>query len=67
MDANAWRVEGLMADRNISRKLKGKILMWCAMPAYQSRDGGTDRETTTEAAGLQEQLGQRIVVVKSVF
>ena len=30
---NAWRrAEKLMADRKISRKLKGKLLM-CAMPA----------------------------------
>ena len=28
------RVEGVMADRKISRKLKGNILMSCVMPAY---------------------------------
>ena len=28
------RVEGEMADRKISRKLKGNVLMSCVMPAY---------------------------------
>ena len=28
------RVEGVMADRKISRKLKGNVLMLCVMPAY---------------------------------
>ena len=33
--ANAWRVEeGVMSDRKISRKLKGKVLMLCVMLAY---------------------------------
>ena len=33
--AYPWiRVEGLMADRKISRKLKGKVLGSCVMPAY---------------------------------
>ena len=32
--ANAWRnVEGVMMDRNISRKLKGKVLDSCIVPA----------------------------------
>ena len=32
--ANAWRnVEGVMVDRNISRKLKGKVLNSCVMLA----------------------------------
>ena len=32
--ANAWRnVEGVMMDRKISRKLKGKVLDSCVMPA----------------------------------
>ena len=35
MDANAWRrVEEIIADRKISRKLKGKVLMLCVIPAY---------------------------------
>ena len=32
--ANAWRVERVTADRKISRKLKGKVLMSCVTPAY---------------------------------
>ena len=36
MDAIAWRrMEGVMADRKISRKLKGKVLMSCVMLAYR--------------------------------
>ena len=32
--ANAWRnVEGVMVDRKISRKLKGKVLDSCVVPA----------------------------------
>ena len=32
--ANTWRnVEGVMVDRNISRKLKGKVLDSCVVPA----------------------------------
>ena len=32
--ANAWRnVEGVMMDRKISRKLKGKVLDSCVVPA----------------------------------
>ena len=32
--ANAWRnVEGVMVDRNISRKLKGNVLDSCVVPA----------------------------------
>ena len=32
--ANAWRnVEGVMVDRQISRKLKGKVLDSCVVPA----------------------------------
>ena len=31
---NAWRnVEGVMMDRKISRKLKGKVLDYCVVPA----------------------------------
>ena len=34
--ANAWRkVEGVMLDRNISKKLKGKVLRTCVTPACQ--------------------------------
>ena len=32
--ANAWRkVEGVMVDRNISKKVKGKVLTTCVIPA----------------------------------
>ena len=32
--ANAWRkVEGVMLDRTISKKLKGKVLRTCVTPA----------------------------------
>ena len=32
--ANAWRaVEGVMADRRISQKLKGKVVSTCETPA----------------------------------
>ena len=35
MGVNAWmRVEGVMADRKLSMKLKGKVLMSCVTPAY---------------------------------
>ena len=34
-EANVWRkVEGVMLDRNISKKLKGKVLITCVTPAY---------------------------------
>ena len=61
MGVSVWRrVEGVMADGKISRKLKEKVLMSCVNAGLplRPRDGGTDRETTTEAAGLREQLGQ---------
>ena len=32
--ANAWRaVEGVMADRRISKRLKGKVMNTCVTPA----------------------------------
>ena len=51
---NAWRkVEGVMLDRKVSKKLKGKVLRTCytGMPVW-SGDSGIDRTTTTEAASL---------------
>ena len=41
-------------QKKISRKLKGKVLMSCVMPAYLLLfdDGGTNRETATEVADL---------------
>ena len=52
--ANAWRkVEGVMMDRNISKKLKGKVLRACytGMPVW-SGDSGVDRTAKTEAERL---------------
>ena len=50
---NAWRrVEGVIADRKISRKFKGKVLMLCVLPTYlYGLETGTDRAPTV-AAGL---------------
>ena len=39
--ANAWRnVEGVMMDRKISRKLKGKVLDSCVVPARNGQQQG---------------------------
>ena len=44
--ANAWRaVEGVMADRRISKRLKGKVMSTCATPACLY---GTDTLSLTE-------------------
>ena len=61
--ANAWRkVEGVMADRKKSRKLKGKVLM-CVTPtsqyhletaALQRDNKGCWYERTTGSGGLRE-------------
>ena len=58
--ANAGRrVEGVMADRKVSRKLKGKVLVSCVTPAcIYSLIMVVLTEPTTEVAGMQEQLGQ---------
>ena len=41
------------------KKLKGKVLMSCVTPAYlYGLETVALTETTTEAAGLREQLGQ---------
>ena len=56
--ANAWRkVEGVMLDRTISKKLKGKGLRACVTPACLCGLESVVRTTTTEAANLCEQLG----------
>ena len=48
--ANAWRaVEGVMADRRISKRLKGKVMSTCVTPACLY---GTDTLALTE---LQQQ------------
>ena len=52
--ANAWRkVEGVMLDRKISKKLKGSPENMCytSMPVW-SGDSGVDRTTTTEAESV---------------
>ena len=59
--ANAWRaVEGVMADRRISKRLgQGhEHLCYTGMPV---RNGnlGTDRTTTTKAASVRKQLGTK--------
>ena len=51
--ARARKVEGVMLDRKISKKLKGKLLRTCVTPAcLWSGDSGVDRTTTTEAASV---------------
>ena len=52
--SNAWRkVEGVMLDRKIKKKLKGKVLRACVTPAFfYDLDSGVDRTATTEAASL---------------
>ena len=48
--ANTWRkVEWVMGDTRISRKLRRNMLSSCVIPAYIhefTRDDGTDTETT---------------------
>ena len=34
IQAGARKVEGVMGDRHISRKLKGKVFSSCITPAY---------------------------------
>ena len=48
---------GVMADRKISKKLKGKVLISCVMPAYLYSLEMVALTETTEAVGLRE-LGQ---------
>ena len=58
--ANAWRtVDGVMADndiKEISREYSN-VMRNSGRP-LRSGNCGTDRETTTEAAGLRKQQGQ---------
>ena len=38
VEANAWRaVEGVMADRRISKRLKGKVMSTCVTPVSRAR------------------------------
>ena len=60
--ANAWRsVEGAMADRRISNRLKGQCHEHLCHTSLPVRNGnlGTDRTTTTKAASLRKQLGPK--------
>ena len=62
---NARRaVEGVMADRRISKRLKGKLMNTRVTPLCQ-RNGnlGNDRTTTTKAASVRKQLVQKIARV----
>ena len=53
-------VEGVMADRRISNRLKGNVMSMChtSMPV---RNGnlGSDRTTTRKAASVRKQLGPK--------
>ena len=60
--ANAWRaVEGVMADRRISKKTEGKGHEHLCHTSLPVRNGnlGTDRTTTTKAASVRKQLGPK--------
>ena len=58
--ANAWRsVEGVMADRRISNRLKGKVILCHTSLPVRNGNIGTDRTTTTKAASVREQLGPK--------
>ena len=50
-----------MADRRISKRPKGKVMCTCVTPAYLYVNGnlGSDRTTTTKAASVRKQLGQK--------
>ena len=45
-----------MADRKITRKLKGNILMSCVTPAYLYGLETVELTEITEAAGLREKV-----------
>ena len=55
--ANAWRsVEGVMADRRISKRLNGKAMSTCVTPACLY---GTETLAMTKAARVRKQLGTK--------
>ena len=55
---NAWRaVEGVMADRWISKRRKGKFMSTCVTPACLYF--GSDLTTTTKAACVRKKLGPK--------
>ena len=62
-EANAWIVvEGVMADRRISKRLKGKVMSTCVTPAWLY---GTETLTLIELqqqrlhASVRKQLGPK--------
>ena len=60
--ANGWRaVEGVMADRRISKSLKGKVMITCVTQTclYGNGNIGNDRTTTTMIASVRKQLGTK--------
>ena len=58
--ANAWRsVEGVMADRRISNRLKGNEHLCHTSLPVRNGNLGTDRTTTTKAASVRKQLGPK--------
>ena len=55
--ANAWRaVEGMMADRRISKRLNGKAMCVTGMPV-RNGNPANDRTTTAKAARVRKQMG----------
>ena len=73
--ANAWRaVEGVMADRRISNRLKGKVMSTCVTPAclygtetlaltelQQQRLQVCENNWVRKLAGVQRSLTERLV------
>ena len=60
--ANAWRaVEGVMADRRISKKTERQGHEHLCHTSMPVRNGnlGSDRTTTTQAASVRKQLGPK--------
>ena len=60
--ANVWRaVEGVMADRRISKRLKGKVMSTCVTPAclYGTENLDNDRTTITKTASVRKQMGTK--------
>ena len=56
--ANMWRaVEGVMADRRISKRLKGKVMSPATGMPVRNGNPGNDRTTTTKVASVRKQLG----------
>ena len=81
--ANAWRnVEGVMMDRNISRKLKGKVLDSCVVPLALSelhqhklqvcennwirRIAGVRRVERRRMKDLREEVGTKACIVGNI-